>query len=138
MFAIIKSWIEQGCPRSDDTRHDFREWAQTLDWIVQNMLGEAALMDGHQAAQERVSNSGLTFLRKLALAVADQNRLGESLIASALYEISESAEVVIPGLREPDEDKGRRMIGIVMARLFERGDSLTVDEFRITRHESEN
>jgi hypothetical protein len=137
VFAIIQRWIDQGCPRSDDTRHDFREWAQKLDWIVQKILGEAALMDGHQAAQERVSNSGLTFLRKLALAVADQDRLGEQLIASALYEIADSAEVDIPGLRGPDDDKGKRMIGSVMARLFQQGDSLIVDEFTVTRNESE-
>ena len=79
----------------------------------------------------------LTFLRKLALAVADQDRLRELLIASALYEIADSAGVDIPGLREPDEDKGKRMIGSIMARLFKAADSLTVDEFTVTRHENE-
>jgi hypothetical protein len=135
VFAIVREWIEQGRPRSGDTRHDFREWARSLDWIVQNILGEAPLMDGHQAAQERVSNPDLTFLRKLTLAVADQDRLGEWLIASALYEIADSAEVNIPGLRDPEEDKGKRVIGTIMARLFKAADSLTVDGFTVTRYE---
>jgi hypothetical protein len=137
VFAIVQRWIEVGRPRSDETRHDFREWVQTLDWIVQNILGEAPLMDGHQAAQERVSNPDLTFLRKLALAVADQDRLRESLNASALYEISDSADVDIPRLREPDEDKGKRLIGSIMARLFKTANSLTLDGFTVTRHEAE-
>ncbi len=137
VFAIVQGWMESGRPHSNETRHDFREWVQTLDWILQNALREAPLMDGHQAAQERVSDPALTFLRKLTLAVAEQNRLGESLIASALYEIADSAGVDIPGLREPDEDKGKRMIGTIMARLFKTTSSLSLDGFTVTRHEAE-
>jgi hypothetical protein len=133
VFAIVREWIGRGRPRTDETRHDFREWAQTLDWIVQEILGEAPLMDGHQAAQERVSNPNLTFLRNLALATSNQGRIGETLVASSLYEITESAEIGIPGLREPDANKGSRQIGTIMARLFKAGDSLTLDEFTVTR-----
>jgi hypothetical protein len=137
VFAIVQRWIELGRPLSNETRHDFHGWVKTLDWIVQKILGQAPLMDGHQASQERVSNPALTFLRKLALAVADQDRLGESLIASVLYEIADSTEVDIPGLREPDEDKGKLLIGSIMGRLFKPGDSLTVDGFTVTRQETE-
>jgi hypothetical protein len=137
VFAIVQRWIELGRPRSDENRHDFREWAQTLDWIVRNILGEAPLMDGHEAAQERVSNPGLTFLRNLSLAVAEQKRLGEPLIASEMYEIAECADVDIPGLHEPDGDKGKRVIGSIMARLFKTTDTLSVEGFTVTRQETE-
>jgi hypothetical protein len=137
VFTIIRTWIERGRLRSDETRHDFREWVQTLDWIVQNILDEAPLMNGHQAAQERVSNPDLTFLRKLALAVADQDRHREFLNASALYEIAEITDVDIPRLREHDEDKGKLLIGSIMARLFKTVKSLTLDGFTVTRHEAE-
>ena len=137
VFAIIQRWIELGRQRSYESRHDFREWVQSLDWIVQNILNETPLMDDHQAAQERVSNPALTFLRKLALAVADQDRLGESLIASELYQVADSAEVDIPGLREPDEDKGKRVIGSIMARLFKAADSLSLDGYTVSRQEAE-
>lgn len=137
VFAIVESWIGMGCERSNETRHDFRDWAQTLDWIVQNILGEAPLMDGHQAAQQRVSNPGLTFLRNLTLAVADQGKLGESLTASGLYEIAYDAEVQIPGLREPNEETGKRLIGSIMARLFQTSNSLSVDGFTVARLETE-
>jgi hypothetical protein len=135
VFAVVREWIAQGRLRTNETRHDFREWCQVLDWVVQNILGESPLMDGHQAAQERVSNPGLTFLRKLALAVAVENRLGENLIASVLYEIADAADIIVPGLKEPNEEHGKRQIGVVMARLFKVRESLELDNFRVTRHE---
>jgi len=137
VFAIVREWIRRGRLRSQEMRHDFREWCQTLDWIIQDILGEASLMDGHEAAQERVSDPALTFLRKLTLAVVDQGRAGEPLIASTLYEIADAAQVPVPGLREPDEDKGKRAIGMLMARLFKTTVTLELDGFRVTRRESE-
>jgi len=137
VFAIIREWIAQGRQRTNETRHDFREWCQILDWIVQHIVGESPLMDGHQAAQERVSNPALTFLRKLALAVADQDRLSETLTASVLYEIAEAGDVAVPGLKEPNEEHGKRQVGVVMARLFKTANQIELDGFRVTRHEVE-
>lgn len=135
VFAIVREWIRQGRQRTSETRHDFREWAQTLDWIVQKILRQTPLMDGHQTAQERVSNPALTFLRKLALAVIDQGRADESLIASELYEIADAASIDIPGLKEPDEDKGKRVIGSLMARLFKESQTVEIDGFTVQRKE---
>jgi hypothetical protein len=98
---------------------------QTLDWTVQNILHEAPLMDGHETAQERVSNPALTFLRKLALAVVSQSRASEALTASDLYEIADAANIDIPNLREADEDTGKRIIGSLMARVFKTAESAT-------------
>src|SRR5438034_8379777 len=44
--------------RSQNT--PFREWAGVLNWIVQNIFHAAPLLDGHEAAQSRVSNLALT------------------------------------------------------------------------------
>ena len=126
-------WIEGGRLRSRESRHDFHEWVQTLDWIVQKILDEAPLMDGHQAAQERVSNPDLTFHRNLALAVADRDAHNKSLIASELYEISYCAGVDIPGLRVTDEGKGRLAIGTIMRRLFEDSMVVTVEGSNVNR-----
>lgn len=59
------------------------------------------------------------------------------MIASQLYEIADSAELDVPGLREPDEEKGKLLIGSILARLFKAGDFITVDQFTVTRHEFE-
>lgn len=137
VFAIVRKWIKVGRPRTAETRHDFREWVQVLDWIIQNILDEAPLMGGHQAAQQRVSNSSLTFLRNLALAVAENDQLAEELSASELYKIADDANIDIPGLHEPDEDKGKRVIGSIMARLFKNDDTLSVEGFTVKRKEQE-
>jgi hypothetical protein len=134
VFAIVREWIRQGRQRTTETRHDFREWAQTLDWIAQNILQQAPLMDGHQAAQERVSNPALTFLRKLALAVVSQGRASEALIASELFEITEAEGIDIPGLTEhPEEDRAKRQIGVIMARVFKDTGHVEVDGFTVER-----
>jgi hypothetical protein len=137
VFAVIGAWIERGCPSTNETRHDFRAWVGVLDWIVREIFGTAPLMDGHRAAQERVSNPALTFLRRLALAVRDDNLLGQPLSASKLYELAEDAGVDVPGLREPDADLGKRQVGIVLGRAFKSGDVVEVDGFSVTRSETE-
>lgn len=134
VFAIVREWIRQGQKRTTETRHDFREWCQVLDWIVQHILHQVPLMDGHRAAQERVSNPALTFLRKLALAVVCQGRAGEGLIASELFEITEAEGIDVPGLSEhPEEDRAKRQIGTVMARVFKDTGRVEVDGFVVER-----
>jgi hypothetical protein len=137
VFAIVREWIGRGCRRTDEVVHDFREWSQALDWIVQNILGEAPLMGGHREEQVRVSNPDLTFLRNIALAVAENKRLKDWLSASTLYAIAVGAEIDIPGLQKPDEEAGRKLIGMVMARIFKAGDTATVDAFTVIRQETE-
>jgi hypothetical protein len=136
VFAVAKEWYCAGRPRSAELRHDFRHWCQTLDWIVQNLFGEASLIEGHQGAQERVSNPGLTFVRKLCLALETDDSLEIPLIASQLYEIAENAGIDVPGLRVPDEDKARRVIGSIMAKVFNKGDTVELDGFQVVRKES--
>jgi hypothetical protein len=132
VFSLIAEWIANGKPRSKDCRHDFREWNQTLDWIVQNLCGCAPVMEGHQAAQERVSNPALCWLRAVALAVEGENRLGLPLIASELVEVSELHGLEIPG-KPTDADHTKRQVGILAKQLFRDGDSLDVDGFTVAR-----
>ena len=134
VFSIIRAWHAQGKPRTNDARHDFREWAQVCDWIVQNIFGEAPLMDGHAEAQQRVSSPDYTFLRGVAVAVAARNRLGEELKARDIFELCEETQLLIPGLtpeKRHDEDASNKVIGKIMARLFGEGDVVTVDAFEV-------
>lgn len=48
VFSVVRYWLENGKQRSDEMRHSFRDWAQTLDWILQNAFGDkigGGLMD---------------------------------------------------------------------------------------------
>jgi hypothetical protein len=132
VFSLVAEWIASGKPRSKDCRHDFHEWNQILDWIVQNLVGCAPLMEGHEAAQERVSNPALCWLRSVALAVEADNRLGLPLIASELVEVSELHGLEIPG-KPTDEDRAKRQVGTLAKQLFRDGDTLDVDGFTVAR-----
>lgn len=136
VFTVVAEWICNGKPRTKDTRHDFRDWCQTLDWIAQNILGGAPLMDGHQAAQERTSNPALSWLRAVALAVAGEGRLGVALIASELVELCEVQAIAIPG-KPTDEDRAKRQVGSLCKQLFRDGEAVNVDGFQVTRGRKE-
>jgi hypothetical protein len=136
VFAVIREWHARGKLVTTETRHDFREWVQAVDWIAQNILGTGPVMDGHQQAQERVSNPALVWLRKLALAVNEAGDLNRALTATDLHGLCDGNNIEIPGLRPgSDEDKGKKVIGIVMAKLFRDRETVEVDAFNVTREE---
>ena len=139
VFAIIRAWHAAGKQRTTETRHDFREWAQVLDWIVRNILEEAPLIDGHSEAQERVSNTALTWLRRVALAVEADHRLDAEITASSIGELCEDHSIEIPGLRETGDDGSRnKRVGILMKKAFGEADELAIDRYHVKRTETEN
>jgi hypothetical protein len=134
VFAVIAEWHKRGTPRTDESRHDFREWVQTVDYIVQKIFGMAPVMEGHQEAQERVSNPNHVWLRGLVMAIVDAGECDRALTATELCEICENADLTVPGLRPgADAEKGKKLIGIVMGKLFRDEDTLQVDQFVISR-----
>jgi len=136
IFAVIRHWHGEGQPRTNETRHDFREWVQAVDWIVQNVFGLGPVMDGHQEAQERVSNPALVWLRSLALAIDQTGELNRELTATEIHSLCESADIAIPGLRDgADEDKAKKVVGTLMAKLFRDSDTLDVDGYQVVREE---
>ena len=130
VFSIVKAWIAAGAPRTNEHRHDFREWVQTLDWICQKLMGTAPLLDGHREQQERAANPALGWLRQVALAVNENGDTGRELSASAILELCELAGIDIPGSKgNPDVTQ----IGRIMAKLFREVASLEVDGFTVSR-----
>jgi hypothetical protein len=101
VFAVVKQWYSQGKPKTDDTRHDFRGWAQTMDWIVQNIFGVAPLLDGLRETQDRMTNPTLNWLRDVMLVLFKQQKQGQWIQATDIMEaLDEDGEVEIPGLRD--------------------------------------
>lgn len=133
VFAVIREWIERGKPRTSVTGHDFKEWAQMLDWIVQNIFRAAPLLEGHQRAQQRVSDVGLTFLRAVAVAVRADGRLEETFVAGDVVDLCAEAGIEIPGLKSGSSDDASRKVGVVLGRVFREADVLEVDEFTVSR-----
>lgn len=136
VFAVIRAWHAAGKPTTNETRHDFREWVQMLDWIVQNIFKLAPLMDGHQEVQERVSNPDLGFLRAVALAVEKENFLAGALTASDIQQFCETAQIAVPGARpDADRDSITRIIGGCLGRVFRNTESVEVDGYRVERRQ---
>src|SRR5207253_3896807 len=79
VFTVVRTWFEAGKPRTNECRHDFREWSQTLDWIVQKLFGLPPLLDGHREEQERISSPHRNCLRDVAIALEHLTRLDEGL-----------------------------------------------------------
>ena len=136
VFAVIREWQRQGKQRSGETRHSFREWVQVLDWIAQKICGTVPIMNGHEQAQERVSNPALVWLRKVVLAVGEAGELDRELTATDIHGLCDGRDIEIPGLRPgSDEDKGKKVVGSVMAKLFRERGTVEVDGFEVTREE---
>ena len=138
VFRIVKAWMEAGKPRTKDTRHDRREWCQTLDWIVQNLVGTAPLMDGHQEAQERTGSAGLTWLRSVALAVKSDGKLGTPYSAGRLVEFSAEHGIAIPGANN-DPKSTARIVGSHLAKVFSTAtnQTITIDGISVRWDEEE-
>lgn len=136
VHAVIRHWHSQGKPRTEENRHDFREWVQVLDWIVQNAFSMVPMMDGHRQAQERVSNPALIWLRSIALAMEQAGELNRAFTATEVFQLCEENDIAIPSLRPgADEDKGKKAIGTIMGKLFRENETLEVDAYRVTREE---
>ena len=146
VFTVVRAWHATGKPRTNETGHDFRAWAKSLDWIVRNLLHAGPLLEGHRETQVRMATPVLNWLRDVALAVRDKSLLGAWLRAGDLVElISESSDAELPGLPEGGDlsDEGVRKkalqaIGRRMSQCFGSDSSRVIDGFEIERQETED
>lgn len=135
VFAVVRAWAEAGCPRTDESRHDFRGWCQALDWIVQNIMGQAPLLDGHQAEQARVGNPKLQWLREVCKAAEQAGLLNEPLTTTDLIEPIEDDPSIEWPIPIRGDNKARTVAGRILKRIFAEADSdaVEVDGFRLSR-----
>jgi hypothetical protein len=136
VFSVIREWHRLGKPVSTECRHSFREWVRPLDWIVQNILKGAPIMNGHLDVQTRVSNPDQTWLRSLMMELAECNRLGDALSATDILEFCQGSGLAVPGLaQDATEQGGKIRLGNIFAKLFKSANPLIVDGLEITRDE---
>jgi hypothetical protein len=143
VFAIVRAWHEAGKPRTTETRHDFRPWAQALDWITRNLLDAGPLLDGHRETQGRMTNPVLNWLRDVALEVIRARQAGAWLRTGHLVELLSDTGMETPGLDEhadltnPETRKAaQQATGRRLGVCFKAGESLTLDGMTIERRES--
>jgi hypothetical protein len=146
VFSIVRAWHMAGEQSNPVTGHDFRKWSQPLDWICQELLGAAPLLDGHKETQKRMTNAKLSWLRDVAIAVlANDSTDDKQWHAHELINLLDDEGMSVPGIKEGDDisedfifQKALRSIGRDLSRCFQSlgtGDVATVDGITIIRHE---
>jgi hypothetical protein len=140
VHSVIRAWYEAGQPRTTETRHDFRRWVQTLDWICQNLLCCGPIMDGHRETQHRMANPAMNWLRDVSLEVKRASKFSQLLRAAELLDLLEDTGHLPPGMPEnadlsnADTRKAAlQAIGRKMASCFRSGDTVTLDSIVIER-----
>ena len=142
VFAVVLAWYAAGKPKTTETRHDFRPWAQVLDWITRNLLDAGPLLDGHRETQARMTNPVLNWLRDVALEVSRAKQAGAWLRASDLVDLIAETAIETPGLPEhgnltdPEtRENAQRATGRKLGLCFRAGDVVTLDGMMIERRE---
>src|SRR5260221_4943170 len=134
VFRIIKEWDERGRPTTSETRHDFREWAQVLDWIVQNLFELPPLIDGHAEEVLRVSDPALSWLRQDAIVIVKTKGLDQAYSASEIVDICQAKGTELPGSRAiVNSDQLSMHGGRMLGRLFSEHDQVEIDRYEIER-----
>lgn len=129
IYSVITAWWRAGRLRTNETNHAIREWVQSLDWMVQNLLGLDSLLDGQTSVTAgwfreivRCANAG-TFETKDLLNIADAN------------------DIEIPGDNTTGIDlKGirGRNLGRKLSGVFQNADTVTVDGKTVKRSEEKD
>jgi hypothetical protein len=121
VFAVVSEWIRRGRPHSQETRHAFQEWVQTMDWIVQSIFKLPPLLDGHAETQKLLTNKNYGWFREVVLALVKENKghFPVAARASDIEMVCDAASINIPGLKEDAGDAVKlQMIGRVLGRIF--------------------
>jgi len=137
ILSVLRFWHSLGKLRTDDTRHDFREWCQTLDWIIQEIFGCAPLLDGHRGEQLRISNPDLNWLREVGLCTEKSGKLEEGLKPAEIANLCDAQGIEIPGVREFSDDTQRSMAaGKILKRIFSETSGIEVGGYQVRRESS--
>lgn len=135
VHAVVREWHKQGKPRAA-CDHDFKEWAWTLNWIVQELFGLAPLMDAHREVQQRVGDPAGVWLREVALAAVRTGVIQE-MSASRILELCVTENICVPGHKTgEDELVIVQRIGRILSRAFNGSERLVVDGIPICRLET--
>jgi hypothetical protein len=131
IYSVIVAWWDKGKPKTHETGHDFREWVQPIDWIVQNLLGLKPLLGG----QTTVTAGWFRDIIRHLL----PDQIGEKLDYKTLLRIADDNDIEIPG----DVTKSSGLVQDVVRRqnlgrklsktIFRDSDVVLVDGYKITR-----
>jgi hypothetical protein len=137
VHAIIQEYILRGKPRTKENRHNFTVWVQAMDYIVQDILGLAPLMNDHETSHAALSDPNHAWLRQVILVITQKSKLPYTVRPNDLGDISEEYGITIPRLqiRTSGEDAIRarnQHIGRILAPLFKEEETVRVESYNVT------
>jgi hypothetical protein len=134
VFAVIKEWDRAGRPRSNENRHNFVLWVQSLDWIIQEIFKLPPLLDGHTEEILRMSDPSLSWVRKLAIALAKDDRLDEALSASEITDLCLATGMLVSNSKLGiNHEHHTMLVGRVLGHFFRKTETLSIDRFVVRR-----
>jgi len=138
VLRVVSEWIRNGKQTTNDARHDLRTWCRSLDWIVQEYFRLPPLLDGHDAARQRISDPALSFLRNVCLTLRPADLIAGSVVYNASQLADQAIEngVSIPGLsanRLHDDGASAKAVGVTLGRLFREAETIEVDRWSVKR-----
>lgn len=129
VFAVARHWVTSGRPRhKSKTLHDFREWAESMEWIMRNVFNETQLLADHREVQKGVAEPVKIWLRQMFEAIMENHKENVALSASALLEIATNSDLPVPGDKQTAQG-----IGVLLKKEFEAGDVLHLGGFNFER-----
>ena len=137
VIRIVSEWVNQGRQVKPATLRDFRkEWAQKLDWIVQEIFGLKPLLQGHEEITGRVSSSAANRIRDIFLAIQQAGRLNEFLSASEILNICKSEEM--PLLDSKGDELKIVSLGRELSMLYGGEGTFSLEKFTVRLDEQPN
>jgi hypothetical protein len=96
IYAIAREWIDQGRRSTDVKEHDFREWTQSFDWIIQEIFGLPPLLEGVEAQLDRMVSAPKFKARIICQAIDRDGGLGKDLSLTQITAVIKRTGLNVP------------------------------------------
>ena len=128
--AVMGAWAMDGQPQLD-CPHPQREWASSMNWILQRIFGLPPLMETHADSRREKDTSLSGFLTDLGNSLPGQ---GGSLTVGDMISHAESAKIRLPVNTRGNQAKGSQLqLGALLSQAFGDRNTLEVNGYTIDR-----
>jgi hypothetical protein len=134
--AVLREYHKRGKPHSQETRHTFKDWVQSMDYIVQDMFRLAPLLDGHQEEQLRMGSKNLVMLRDICLVIERKQKTKIWLPTHKILGLCRG-EIDLPQIKTNDPVQGARSLGQMLSYTFFDREVIKVEGFIVKRRTRE-
>lgn len=132
IYSLMADWYERGKPSVPIIGFHRVEWAGIMNWILSYQFMLPPLLEDHNEVADFMRSRDRLLLRDICRCVELAERLGEEMRAADVAEIYND----FASHAEIGTDRGaldHKRFGQVMKALLRGGDSVTVDNWRVTR-----